>query len=46
MIFNYFPPMLKNATEGAPPPEPREVEEEFWKLVIERDSHVVVHQVR
>ena len=35
---------FKHATEAAPP-EPREVEEEFWKLVIDRDSHVVVHQV-
>ena len=36
--------IFKHATEVAPP-EPREVEEEFWKLVIDRDSHVVVHQV-
>ena len=36
--------IFKHATEAAPP-EPREVEEEFWKLVIDRDSHVVVHQV-
>ena len=36
--------IFKHSTE-AQPPEPREVEEEFWKLVIERDSHVVVHQV-
>ena len=35
--------IFKHSTE-AQPPEPREVEEEFWKLVIERDSHVVVHQ--
>ena len=36
--------IFKHSTEASPP-EPREVEEEFWKLVIERDSHVVVHQV-
>jgi protein Jumonji len=25
-------------------PEPREVEEEFWQLVVNRDSHVLVQQ--